>query len=347
MYDDAFSSSDMEDHHHRSATNFRRQHDFERPPPENGKEGFGFSRSYYKKYVPEDDYEPNVRTPSNDFQMNKRQPVMFEEPHESFTSFLQGMYGSSPYSQPKGASSSRTGKSISAPPSPWPGLTMDNIPILDPKPVFDKSFMENFLASNNKHFHSDSKDYESESSSDSNQYDDDDDSENEESQHHSHRISKPHSQSSSGSSGTASSRLRSFKSFMPFGFGNFFGGSPSSESSQNPRNRLSNEASRVSNIDDAIDEEDDSSSHSDSCDSHDSSDSRRHVKFASPEIEIIPSTIKSTLIPSLDSLTSNSTEIPSLGDQTSTKSPPLSSSSSFNFKNRNISDVSSLSSNAM
>lgn len=216
--------------------------------------------------------------------MNKRQQVMLEEPHESYASFLQGMYGSPPLYNPMKATSSLKPRTMATP--PWPGLTMDNIPILDPKPVFDKTFMENFLSSNNKHFHPDSNSGSDSSSDGSNQaYDDDNDSENEESQHHSQRLSKPQATSTSG-------RLRSFKSFMPFGFGNFFGGSPESKAPGR-----SHQGSRSNNPDEFMDDDEDSSSHHDSCDSHESSDSKRHVKFASPEIEIVTPLLKTTPIP--------------------------------------------------
>lgn len=289
--------------------------------------------------------EPSPRMPEYPI-MNKRQPAMFEEPHESYASYLQGLYGPTSYPQMKASQSLRTvGKSMPTP--SWPGLTMDSLPILDPKPVFDKSFMENFLSSNNKHFHSDSMDHHhsgSESSShdhdDSNDAYDDNDSENEESQHHSQRISKPSPQS------TNSPRLRSFKSFMPFGFGNFFGSgssstSPDSSNKNSGKDHGPSRGGSNKDFDEHFDDEEDSSSHHDSCDSHDSSDSKRHVKFASPEIEIVPSTIKSTSVPISAMMSIPSSVSPSASNETTTKSPDTFSddSNSDRIKN-NISEVS-------
>lgn len=238
----------------------------EYPSPDVGTVGLGYSRMYMSK----------KQTPPS---RHNRQEG-FDHFPDSFGSTIEpgGMYPGVGF----GPSASRSPVK-----SPW-GSEIESLPALfDPKPEFDKSLLERFMASTSHKSSLDSSESGTEPDYDT---------------------SDP--PSSPPAPPDSFLRMGSFRSLVPFSsglrFGSIFGGSRS-RSSHNHHSDNHHHHDHHKNED----EEDD-----DSCDSNESSDSKRHVKFAhppdsfvtttfspdlssSPSSPLLLSSLPSTLIPDL------------------------------------------------
>ena len=241
----------------------------------------GWSRSYWKKFPTvsqstQQNFEAEIpastshRRPPVDQAATNADEVL--ESANGFDGFLEGMYGGN------SGSVSRSSAKNNFP------LTMDQLPLLDPKPALDPTLMDSFLKANQR-----LASLLAPESFNPNSFGDDN-----------VQPSTSSSSSSDARSNSENSGPASLRSLVGLSLSRLFGTSRYNLN-KNSNNNNNNNNDRAGDGNDF--EEEESSNHESSCDSNDSSDSRNSYKIVEPPT----TTDASSVTPSITIVSLNTT----------------------------------------